>query len=86
MCKTQRFVKNKAEQLPTGKVQLDMFNALQRHFLKKDNGYSFEVFANDMVIGIDDSVIAINGTRYYIDGGYDGIGQYQLFKCSQNEV
>lgn len=86
MCKTERFVKSKAEQLPTDKVQLDMLNALHKYFLEKDNGYSFETFANDMVIGIDDNVIAINGTRYYKDGGYDGIGNYQLFKGSQNEV
>ena len=86
ICKTEKFVKNKAEQLPQTLNQMNMLKSLQTYFLSKDNGYSFETFANDMVIAIDNNVIDISGTRYYRDGGYDGVGQYCLFKNSQNEV
>lgn len=86
MCKTERFVRSKDEQLPRISEQINMLKALQEYFVNKDKGFSFEAFANDMATAIDNNVIDINGTRYYKDGGYDGIGQYQLFKGSQNEV
>ncbi|HMM01197.1 MAG TPA: restriction endonuclease [Bacilli bacterium] len=37
-------------------------------------------------MGLDDCVVDIETTRPYKDGGYDGIGQYQLFKSSENKV
>lgn len=85
-CKIEKYAKSKDEQLPQDKEELKMLKTLHDYFIQKDGGYSFEPFANDMVRKLDNSVVDIFTTRPYQDGGYDGIGQYKLFKQAQNEV
>ena len=86
MCKTEKFVKSKEDQLPKEKEEIKMLEVIHDYFINKDNGYSFEPFANDIVRGLDENVIDIETTRGYKDGGYDGIGTYELFKNTQNRV
>lgn len=86
MCKTEKYVKSKDEQLPKDKEALKMLEVIHDYFINKDNGYSFEPFANDLVRGIDENVVDIETTRGYKDGGFDGIGTYELFKNTQNKV
>jgi hypothetical protein len=86
MCKMEKFIKSKGEQLPSDAEELKMLQCIHDYFIDKDGGYSFEPFANNVVMGLDDCVVDIETTRPYKDGGYDGIGQYQLFKSSENKV
>lgn len=80
-------VKNKDEQMPAPETEdMAMLNCLQNYFVEKDRGYSFEEFANHMVQTLDESVLYINTTRKYKDGGFDGEGEYRIFRTSINEI
>ena len=60
--------------------------ALQQYFVKKDKGYSFEEVAKDVVIGMDNSVVQMETTRPFKDGGIDAEGQYRIFKIAGNSI
>lgn len=71
----------KDQQLPT--EPSDKFNSLkylQKFFIDKDRGYSFEKFAVDMIFKMDSQVTEIYQTRNVRDGGFDGYGKYRIFK------
>jgi len=86
VCKIEKNIKTKEEQLPNDKISIDMLEMLQSYFVEKDHGYSFENFANDMAQFMDGAIVGITTTRPYKDGGYDGIGKYKIFNKSENEV
>lgn len=84
--KKEKFVKTKEEQLPDDCNKMKMLNFLQQYFYSKDRGYSFEKFAADLTQYMDDSVVDINVTRPYKDGGLDAEGIYRIFKNAENTV
>lgn len=84
--KKEKFVKTKEEQLPDDCNKMKMLNFLQQYFYSKDRGYSFEKFAADLTQYMDDSVVDINVTRPYKDGGLDADGRYRIFKNAENTV
>lgn len=84
--KKEKFVKTKEEQLPDDCNKMKMLNFLQQYFYSKDRGYSFEKFAADLTQYMDDSVVDINVTRPYKDGGLDAEGRYRIFKNAENTV
>lgn len=84
--KKEKFVKTKEEQLPDDCNKMKMLNYLQQYFYSKDRGYSFEKFAADLTQYMDDSVVDINVTRPYKDGGLDAEGRYRIFKNEENTV
>lgn len=84
--KKEKFVKTKEEQLPDDCNKMKMLNFLQQYFYSKDRGYSFEKFAADLTQYMDDSVVDINVTRPYKDGGLDAEGRYRIFKNEENTV
>lgn len=84
--KKEKFVKTKEEQLPDDCNKMKMLNFLQQYFYSKDRGYSFENFAADLTQYMDDSVVDINVTRPYKDGGLDAEGRYRIFKNAENTV
>ena len=84
--KKEKFVKTKEEQLPDDCNKMKMLNFLQQYFYSKDRGYSFERFAADLTQYMDDSVVDINVTRPYKDGGLDAEGRYRIFKNAENTV
>lgn len=84
--RAEKYVKSKEEQLPTDKVQYKMLLALQKYFYDLDGGYSFEVFARDLTIYMDSSVVDLNTTRPYKDGGFDAEGRYRIFSKVENVV
>lgn len=84
--KTEKFVKSKAQQLPSNQVQIQMLERIQNYFVTKDGGYSFEKFACDMTEYIDPSVMSIDVTRPFKDGGIDGEGRYRIFLNVENTV
>lgn len=86
MCKLERMVKTREEQLPSEDLDIQMLKIIHNYFIEKDRGYSFEKFANDLTMSMEDRVVDISTTSPYKDGGFDGIGKYKLFKDSQNEV
>lgn len=76
----------KEDQLPQDILKSKMLETLQQYFIKKDNGYSFEQFAADIVESLDDAVVNIETTRQYKDGGFDAEGRYKIFKTVENSV
>lgn len=86
MCKAERTIKSREEQLPSTKNGQKMLETLQQFFIKKDHGYSFESFANNLAQFMDNAIVDISTTRPYKDGGFDGIGKYKIFSNSDNEV
>lgn len=84
--KKEKFVKTKEEQLPDDCNKMKMLKFLQQYFYSKDRGYSFEKFAADLTQYMDDSVVDINVTRPYKDGGLDAEGRYRIFKNAENTV
>ena len=86
MCKLERMVKTREEQLPSEDLDIQMLNIIHDYFIEKDHGYSFEKFANELTMSMEDRVVDISTTSPYKDGGFDGVGKYKLFKDSQNEV
>lgn len=87
MAKAEKFIKTKEEQLPVeNKNQMKMLKALHDYFIEKDNGYSFETFAADLIQGMDNAVIDVSVTRPYKDGGFDAEGRYKIFTKADNTV
>ena len=87
MAKAEKFIKTKEEQLPIdNKNQMKMLKALHDYFIEKDNGYSFETFAADLIQGMDNAVIDVSVTRPYKDGGFDAEGKYKIFTKADNTV
>lgn len=76
----------KEDQMPQDPLKSRMLETLHDFFIKKDNGYSFEQFAADMVENLDDAVVNIEVTRPYKDGGFDAEGRYKIFKSVENSV
>ena len=63
-----------------------MLSKLQKYFVSKDNGYSFELFATDLVQSMDKKVINLSVTRPYKDGGFDAEGYYKIFSDVENNI
>lgn len=84
--KKEKFVKTKEEQLPVDNNKMEMLKCLQQYFYDKDRGYSFEKFAADLTQYMDSSVVDINVTRPYKDGGLDAEGRYRIFQNVENTV
>lgn len=84
--KKEKFVKTKEEQLPDDNNKMEMLKCLQQYFYDKDRGYSFENFAADLTKYMDSSVVDVNVTRPYKDGGLDAEGRYRIFQNVENTV
>ena len=84
--KKEKFIKTKEEQLPDDNNKMEMLKCLQQYFYDKDRGYSFENFAADLTKYMDSSVVDINVTRPYKDGGLDAEGRYRIFQNVENTV
>lgn len=82
----EKFVKTKNEQLPKDKLKMDMLKYIQKYFVSKDRGYSFELFASNITQGMDLSIESITITQPYKDGGVDGIGKYKIFDKSERKI
>lgn len=76
----------KEDQLPKNPDKSEMLDYLQKYFIEKDRGYSFEQFAADIVSYLDNAVVSIETTRPYKDGGFDAEGRYRIFKNVENSV
>lgn len=86
MAKAEKFSKTKEEQLPNDSNKVKMLKTLHDYFIKKDNGYSFEGFAADIIQYMDNCIVNVNVTRPYKDGGFDAEGQYKLFANADNAI
>lgn len=86
MAKTEKFAKTKDEQLPTDSIKSLMLKTLHDYFIQKDNGYSFEIFASDLVGYMDNCIVNVNVTKPYKDGGFDAEGKYKIFSKANNTV
>ena len=84
--RAEKYIKTKEEQLPIDKLQYKMLLTLQKYFCDLDGGYSFEVFARDITIYMDSSVVDLNTTRPFKDGGFDAEGRYRIFSKVENVV
>lgn len=84
--RTEKFIKSKEEQLPSETLKLAMLNKIHSYFIEKDRGYSFEKFAADLTQYMDSSVVDIDVTRPYKDGGFDAEGRYKIFSNVENVV
>lgn len=84
--RAEKYIKTKEEQLPIDKLQYKMLLTLQKYFCDLDGGYSFEVFARDLTIYMDSSVVDLNTTRPFKDGGFDAEGRYRIFSKVENVV
>lgn len=82
----EKFYKTKENQLPIDENQLKMLQELQRFFIKKDRGYSFERFAVDIIKEMNANIENIEITRPYKDGGFDAKGKYIIFKNAENNI
>lgn len=83
----EKYVKSKDEQLPeTGTIQRKMLSVIHEYFIEKDRGYSFEIFAADLIQYMDESVVEVSVTNPYKDGGFDALGRYKVFKNIENSV
>jgi hypothetical protein len=78
--------KSKEEQLPQDITKSKMLECLHDYFIEKDRGYSFEQFGADIIESLDDSVVNIDVTRPFKDGGFDAVGRYKIFKNVENSV
>ena len=86
IAKGEKFIKSKEEQLPYDTVKMKMLKELHDYFIQKDNGYSFEKFAADLIQHMDTNIIDVNVTRPYKDGGFDASGRYKIFDNADNLV
>lgn len=84
--RAEKYIKTKEEQLPIDKLQYKMLLTLQKYFCDLDGGYSFEVFARDLIIYMDSAVVDLNTTRPFKDGGFDAEGRYRIFSKVENVV
>lgn len=83
----EKYVKTKEEQLPEQNSQKwKMLENIHDYFIQKDNGYSFESFAADMIAYMDQNIVDTNVTRPYKDGGFDALGRYKVFSKADNSV
>lgn len=73
-------------QMPQEPVKKKMLATIHKYFIDKDRGYSFEAFARDMVKYMDNSVVKIETTRPFKDGGFDAVGQYRIFNNVDNFI
>lgn len=86
LSRTLAYSNSVEKQLPDKREKTIMLNALHDYFIQKDRGYSFEQFAADIVESLDDSVVNIETTRPYKDGGFDAEERYKIFKNDENSV
>lgn len=86
MAKAEKFSKTKEEQLPDDALKFSMLKVLHDYFIQKDNGYSFETFAANLVEYMDNCIVDVNVTRPYKDGGFDAEGKYKIFSKADNAV
>ncbi len=86
IAKREKFKKSKEEQLPDGRIKNQMLDTLHDFFIEKDRGYSFEKFAAYITECMDNSIVSIDVTRPYKDGGFDAEGRYRIFKSAENSV
>lgn len=63
-----------------------MLKTIHDYFIEKDRGYSFEKFAADIIMYMDDAVASIDTTRPFKDGGFDAEGRYKIFKNVDNSI
>ena len=84
--KQEKYRKTKEEQLPSNSVKREMLCVLQKYFVKKDRGYSFEKFAAEIISYMDNAIIDVEVTRPYKDGGFDAEGRYRIFKQAENSI
>lgn len=86
IAKQEKFAKSKDEQLPQDKLKKKMLKTIHDYFIEKDRGYSFEKFAADIIMYMDDAVASIDTTRPFKDGGFDAEGRYKIFKNVDNSI
>ena len=86
IARVEKFIKTKEEQLPSDPLKASMLKTIHEYFIEKDNGYSFEKFAVDITNYMDSSIVDIEVTRPYKDGGFDGIGRYRIFSNVENVI
>ena len=72
--------------MPQDITKSKMLECLHDYFIEKDRGYSFEQFGADIIESLDDSVVNIDVTRPFKDGGFDAVGRYKIFKNVENSV
>lgn len=82
----EKYVKSKEEQLPDTEEKKNMLKILQQYFYQKDRGYSFEGFAADLIENMNTSIINVEVTSPYKDGGFDAIGKYKIFSSAEKSV
>lgn len=86
IARSEKIKRSKEEQLPNSKDKMVLLDTLHDYFIKKDYGYSFEKFAAYITECMDESVVDIDVTRPYKDGGFDAEGRYRIFKNVENSV
>ena len=86
IARQEKFKKTKEEQIPSEVNKLQMLRTLHDFFIEKDRGYSFEQFAAYIAECMDDSIVDIDVTRPFRDGGFDAEGRYKIFKNVENSV
>jgi len=71
-----RQYRNKAQQIPTNKNQLDIVNIIYTHFKRRPT--DFEGCAAELAQMRDPNIISYDLTRPWMDGGRDAIGKYRI--------
>ncbi len=81
MVNVKQRARTKDEQLPKGKIKLEMLKYIHEYFYNKDrktDSTDFEPFAIAITTLADSNIINCNNTRPSKDGGRDGIGEYRI--------
>lgn len=86
VARTEKFCRSKEDQLPNEPAKKRILETLHKYFIEKDRGYSFEKFAAHIISCMDESIVDIDVTRPFKDGGFDAVGRYKLFKNVENSV
>lgn len=86
IARQEKVIKSKENQLPKKGVKLDMLKYIHKYFIEKDRGYSFEVFAADLTQFMNSSIVQIDVTRPFKDGGFDAEGKYKIFSNVENVI
>ncbi len=81
--KSHRKWRNKDEQIPHQKLEIEMINLI--HLFFKDNPHKFEVCAGKLFEIMDKNVASWSCTQIARDGGRDVIGEYRI-GTPDNEV
>ena len=66
----------------------DLFNSLHKSFSHESlilNAYDFEKCAAEIIRLMDKNVISLDLTRFWVDGGRDGLGKYSI-GSSENSI